>query len=183
LWNQPTAINNVETFAFATVILVRGVEWFKSQGKNGSPGMKFVGISGDVNRPGVFEVPMGTKYSELIQEYAGGVLDGRALLGFAPSGPSSGYLPRVHGRPSAGLECLGGGRLDGGFRSNCGLWRRPLHAGYGTQRGALLSQRILREVSCPAVSVRRRWSRCSRDGRKAALRIPTCNCSTNSPSR
>ena len=93
LWNQPTAINNVETFAFATVILVRGVEWFKSQGKNGSPGMKFVGISGDVNRPGVFEVPMGTKYSELIQEYAGGVLDGRALLGFAPSGPSSGYLP------------------------------------------------------------------------------------------
>ena len=93
LWNQPTAINNVETFAFATVILVRGVEWFKSQGKNGSPGMKFVGISGDVNRPGVFEVPMGTKYSELIQEYAGGVLDGRGLLGFAPSGPSSGYLP------------------------------------------------------------------------------------------
>ncbi len=93
LWNQPTAINNVETFAFATVILVRGVEWFKSQGKNGSAGMKFVGISGDVNRPGVFEVPMGTKYSELIQEYAGGVLDGRALLGFAPSGPSSGYLP------------------------------------------------------------------------------------------
>ena len=93
LWNQPTAINNVETFAFATVILVRGVDWFKSQGKNGSAGMKFVGISGDVNRPGVFEVPMGTKYSELIQDYAGGVLGGRALLGFAPSGPSSGYLP------------------------------------------------------------------------------------------
>ncbi len=93
LWNQPTAINNVETFAFATVILVRGVEWFKAQGKNGSAGMKFVGISGDVNRPGVFEVPMGTRYSELIQDYAGGVLDGRALLGFAPSGPSSGYLP------------------------------------------------------------------------------------------
>jgi NADH:ubiquinone oxidoreductase subunit F (NADH-binding)/NADH:ubiquinone oxidoreductase subunit E len=93
LWNQPTAINNVETFAFATVILVRGVEWFKAQGKNGSAGMKFVGISGDVNRPGIFEVPMGTKYSELIQDYAGGVLDGRALLGFAPSGPSSGYLP------------------------------------------------------------------------------------------
>jgi NADH:ubiquinone oxidoreductase subunit F (NADH-binding) len=75
------------------VILVRGVEWFKAQGKNGSAGVKFVGISGDVNRPGIFEVPMGTKYSELIQQYAGGVLDGRALLGFAPSGPSSGYLP------------------------------------------------------------------------------------------
>ena len=93
LWNQPTVINNVETFAFATVILARGAEWFKAQGMNGATGMKFVGISGDVNRPGVFEVPMGTKYSELIQKYAGGVLGNRALLAFAPSGPSSGYLP------------------------------------------------------------------------------------------
>ena len=93
LWNQPTAINNVETFAFATVILARGGEWFKAQGKNGSAGMKFVGISGDVKRPGIFEVAMGTKYSELIQNYAGGILEDRALLAFAPSGPSSGYLP------------------------------------------------------------------------------------------
>ena len=93
LWNQPTAINNVETFTFATVILVRGADWFKAQGKNGSAGMKFVGISGDVNRPGIFEVPMGTKYAELIHELAGGVLENRKLLAFAPSGPSSGYLP------------------------------------------------------------------------------------------
>jgi NADH:ubiquinone oxidoreductase subunit F (NADH-binding) len=93
LWNQPTVINNVETFTFATVILARGPEWFKTQGKNGSAGMKFVGVSGDVNRPGVFEVPMGTKYSELIYEHAGGVLENRNLLAFAPSGPSSGYLP------------------------------------------------------------------------------------------
>jgi NADH:ubiquinone oxidoreductase subunit F (NADH-binding)/NADH:ubiquinone oxidoreductase subunit E len=93
LWNQPTAINNVETFTFATVILSRGAEWFKTQGTNGASGMKFVGISGDVNRPGIFEVPMGTKYSQLIYEYAGGVIGGRPLLAYAPSGPSSGYLP------------------------------------------------------------------------------------------
>ena len=93
LWNQPTVINNVETFAFATAILTRGSEWFKAQGTNGAAGMKFVGISGDVNRPGVFEVPMGTKYSELIENYAGGILANRRLLAFAPSGPSSGYLP------------------------------------------------------------------------------------------
>ena len=93
LWNQPTAINNVETFTFATVILARGAEWFKEQGTNGAFGMKFVGISGDVNRPGVYEVPMGTKYSHLIYDYAGGILDGRKLLAYAPSGPSSGYLP------------------------------------------------------------------------------------------
>jgi formate dehydrogenase/NADH-quinone oxidoreductase subunit F len=93
LWNQPTVINNVETFTFATAILARGPEWFKAQGKGGSVGMKFVGVSGDVNRPGVFEVPMGTKYSELIYENAGGILGNRSLLAFAASGPSSGYLP------------------------------------------------------------------------------------------
>jgi NADH:ubiquinone oxidoreductase subunit F (NADH-binding)/NADH:ubiquinone oxidoreductase subunit E len=93
LWQKPTAINNVETFVFATAILMQGVEWYKAQGQNGSTGLKFVGISGDVVRPGVFEVPMGTKYSELIYEYAGGILGNKQLLGFAPSGPSSGYLP------------------------------------------------------------------------------------------
>jgi len=93
LWNQPTVINNVETFTFATVILMRGVDWFKAQGRNGAAGMKFVGISGDVNRPGIFEVPMGISYGDLLQNYAGGILDNRALLAFAPSGPSSGYLP------------------------------------------------------------------------------------------
>jgi NADH:ubiquinone oxidoreductase subunit F (NADH-binding)/NADH:ubiquinone oxidoreductase subunit E len=93
LWNQPTVINNVETFTFATAILARGIEWYKAQGTNGSVGMKFVGISGDVNRPGIYEVPMGTKYSELIYQYGGGILGGKAMLSFAPSGPSAGYLP------------------------------------------------------------------------------------------
>jgi formate dehydrogenase beta subunit len=93
LWNQPTVINNVETFCLATVILGRGADWYKAQGKNGSVGMKFVGISGDVIRPGIFEVPMGTTYNELIYENAGGIAGGKQLLAFAPSGPSSGYLP------------------------------------------------------------------------------------------
>ena len=93
LWGQPTVINNVETFSLATVILARGLEWYKTQGKNGSVGMKFVGISGDVVRPGIFEVPMGVSYTELIYDYAGGIPNGRRLLGYAPSGPSSGYLP------------------------------------------------------------------------------------------
>ena len=93
LWNQPTVINNVETFTFATVILMRGVDWFKAQGTNGAAGMKFVGISGDVNRPGIFEVPMGISYHDLLYNYSEGILDNRPLLAFAPSGPSSGYLP------------------------------------------------------------------------------------------
>jgi NADH:ubiquinone oxidoreductase subunit F (NADH-binding)/NADH:ubiquinone oxidoreductase subunit E len=93
LWHLPTLVNNVESFTNAIGILVRGVDWYKSQGKNGAVGLKFIGITGDVNTPGVYEVPMGTTYRELIQTYGGGVIDNKALLGFAPSGPSSGYLP------------------------------------------------------------------------------------------
>ena len=93
LWHLPTALNNVETFAFATTILARGPEWFKQQGLNGTIGLKFIGVSGHVNKPGAFEVPMGMTYREIIDKYAGGMLNGRKLLGFAPSGPSSGYLP------------------------------------------------------------------------------------------
>ena len=93
LWQKPTVLNNVETFANVPQILARGVEWFKAQGQNGSRGLKFVGVSGHVARPGVFEVPMGCQMREVIFDRAGGVRGGRKLKAFAPSGPSSGYLP------------------------------------------------------------------------------------------
>jgi formate dehydrogenase beta subunit len=93
LWNKPTVINNVETFAHVPQILVRGVDWYKAQGVNGTFGLKFVGVSGDVVRPGIYEVPMGTPMSELIFQKAGGIPGGRKLKAFAPSGPSAGYLP------------------------------------------------------------------------------------------
>ena len=93
LWQKPTVINNVETFFFVPVILARGIEWLKAQGVNGSAGLKFVGVSGDVLRPGIYEVPMGTPYRALIEQHAGGVRPGRTLKSFAPSGPAGGYLP------------------------------------------------------------------------------------------
>jgi formate dehydrogenase beta subunit len=93
LWQKPTVINNVETFFFVPVILSRGLDWLKAQGKNGSVGVKFVGVSGDVRRPGVFEVPMGTTYRELIDVHAGGAREGHTVKAFAPSGPAGGYLP------------------------------------------------------------------------------------------
>jgi NADH:ubiquinone oxidoreductase subunit F (NADH-binding)/NADH:ubiquinone oxidoreductase subunit E len=93
LWNKPTAINNVETFANVPSILMRGADWHKAQGLAGTAGLKFIGVSGDVVRPGVYEVPMGTPVSELISRYAGGLPSGKKLKAFAPSGPSSGFLP------------------------------------------------------------------------------------------
>jgi NADH:ubiquinone oxidoreductase subunit F (NADH-binding)/NADH:ubiquinone oxidoreductase subunit E len=93
LWQKPTVINNVETFANVPQILARGADWYRTAGVSGSRGLKFVGVSGHVARPGVFEVPMGTAMSEVIYKHAGGIRGGRALKAFAPSGPSSGYLP------------------------------------------------------------------------------------------
>ena len=93
LFQKPTVINNVETFANVPQILARGVDWYKSAGANGSRGLKFVGVSGHVNNPGVFEVPLGVSMRDVIFGNAGGIRGGRQLKAFAPSGPSSGYLP------------------------------------------------------------------------------------------
>jgi NADH:ubiquinone oxidoreductase subunit F (NADH-binding) len=92
LWYRPTLMNNVETFAMVPLIARRGAEWFQAQGCGKSSGVKFVGISGHVTKPGVYEIAMGTPVRELL-ERAGGVLGGQSLKAFAPSGPSSGYLP------------------------------------------------------------------------------------------
>ena len=93
VFNKPTALNNVETFANVPQILVNGIDWYKAQGLGGAAGLKFVGISGDVRNPGVFEIPMGLPMSEVIFNLAGGIVGGKKLKAFAPSGPSSGYLP------------------------------------------------------------------------------------------
>ena len=93
LWQKPTVINNVETFINVPQILARGVEWYKAAGRGGSRGLKFVGVSGHCAKPGIYEVPLGITMREVLFDYAGGVRGGRALKAFAPSGPSSGYLP------------------------------------------------------------------------------------------
>ncbi len=75
------------------MVLMNGVEWYKAQGVGGAAGLKFVGVSGDVRKPGIFLIPMGLPMSDVIYDLAGGIVDGKRLKAFAPSGPSSGYLP------------------------------------------------------------------------------------------
>jgi NADH:ubiquinone oxidoreductase subunit F (NADH-binding) len=93
LFGKPTLINNVETFALIPSILLRGAEWFKSQGQNDAAGLKFLALSGHVQRPGVYEVPLGLPASRLIFDYGGGLPSGRTLKAFSPGGASSGFLP------------------------------------------------------------------------------------------
>jgi formate dehydrogenase/NADH-quinone oxidoreductase subunit F len=88
----PTLINNVETLALAPAIVMRGARWWKEQGTGEYAGLKFMAVSGHVQRPGVYQVPFGTTVGELIEE-AGGVKDGRPLKAFAPGGASSPLLP------------------------------------------------------------------------------------------
>jgi formate dehydrogenase/NADH-quinone oxidoreductase subunit F len=92
LWNQPTLFNNVETFAHVTGILHHGVDWWRSLGEGDHAGHKFVSVSGDVKRPGVVLVPMGTTLAELL-ERCGGMRDGQELIAVAPGGASSNFLP------------------------------------------------------------------------------------------
>ena len=93
LFNKPTVINNVETLAWVPAIMLKGGEWYRDGGINGAPGMRFVSISGDVNKPGVYEVPFGQTVRELVIHTAGGMYDGQKLKAIAPSGPSGGFLP------------------------------------------------------------------------------------------
>jgi len=101
LFNRPTVVSNVETVACVLHILARGADWFRSigtppdpevRGDIGSFGPKLFGISGHVNRPGCYEVPLGTPCRELIEEYAGGVRQGRRAKAVIVGGLSTGVI-------------------------------------------------------------------------------------------
>ncbi len=91
LWEKPTLINNVETFSYVPIIVERGADAWKQMGVRGCAGLKFIALSGDIERPDVYQVPMGTTISELI-EMAGGVAGGKSIYAIAPGGASSNFL-------------------------------------------------------------------------------------------
>ncbi|MDR1064135.1 MAG: NADH-quinone oxidoreductase subunit NuoF [Azoarcus sp.] len=92
LYGKPTTINNTETFASVPFILKMGGEAFLGLGKPNNGGSKIFSVSGHVNRPGNYELNLGTPFSELL-EMAGGVRDGRKLKAVIPGGSSSPVLP------------------------------------------------------------------------------------------
>jgi len=95
LYGMPTVVNNVETLAYLVPILERGAEWFASVGTERSKGYKIVSISGHVQKPGNYEVPLGTTVRELI-EIAGGLRPGRTLMAVQPGGGSSACIFPEH---------------------------------------------------------------------------------------
>jgi formate dehydrogenase beta subunit len=95
LQDLPTLVSNVETFAWVPFICLKSGKAYADQGVNGWKGRRIFSVSGDVKRPGVYEVPMGITLRELIygDEYCRGIAGDKKLKGFAPSGPSGGFLP------------------------------------------------------------------------------------------
>jgi len=95
LYSSPTVVNNVETIASVPYIVLGGAQWFRSMGTEKSPGPKIFSLSGHINRPGQYEVPLGTTLRELL-DLAGGMREGSELKFWTPGGSSTPYLTAAH---------------------------------------------------------------------------------------
>ncbi len=92
LYGKPTVINNVETLANLPLIVDKGAVWYRTMGTEKSPGVKVFSLSGNVVRPGNYELPLGTTFRELIFTHGGGIPDGRKVKGIMPAGASSSII-------------------------------------------------------------------------------------------
>lgn len=92
VFGRPSNVNNTESYASVPVILEKGGQWFLDQGIPNNGGQKIFSVSGHVNKPGNYEIPMGTSFKDLL-ELAGGVLDGKKLKAVIPGGSSTPVLP------------------------------------------------------------------------------------------
>ncbi|MCS7053150.1 MAG: NADH-quinone oxidoreductase subunit NuoF [Ignavibacterium sp.] len=101
LWGCPTTINNVETIANIPPIINNGWEWFASIGEPKHPGTILFGVSGHVNKPGVYELPTGTLLTDIIYNYAGGIPGNKKILCIIPGGSS---MPPLRGDQIEGVK-------------------------------------------------------------------------------
>ena len=96
LFQKPTILNNVETFANIPQIIVNGPEWFASMGTEKSKGTKVFALGGKIHNTGLVEVPMGTTLREIVEEIGGGIPNGKKFKAAQTGGPSGGCIPAEH---------------------------------------------------------------------------------------
>ena len=96
LFQKPTILNNVETFANIPQIIVNGPEWFASMGTEKSKGTKVFALGGKINNTGLVEIPMGTTLRESVEEIGGGIPGGKKFKAAQTGGPSGGCIPAEH---------------------------------------------------------------------------------------
>ena len=93
VWERPSNLNNVETWATVPLIINKGVDWFRSIGTEGSKGTKIFSLVGKVNNTGLVEVPMGMTLKEIIYDIGGGIPEGKKFKAVQTGGPSGGCIP------------------------------------------------------------------------------------------
>ena len=96
LWEKPTVLNNVETFANVPKIILQGADWYRSIGTAGSPGTKTFSLTGAIENTGLIEVPMGSTLREIIYDIGGGLKEGSQFKAVQIGGPSGGCLTEKH---------------------------------------------------------------------------------------
>jgi NADH-quinone oxidoreductase subunit F len=96
LFGRPTVVNNVETLSWISHIVEKGGTWFKDLSLTDTGGTKLFGVSGRVKKPGLWELPMGTTIREILEEHAGGMVDGYGFRGLLPGGASTDFLVEEH---------------------------------------------------------------------------------------
>ncbi|MEJ2683282.1 MAG: NADH-quinone oxidoreductase subunit NuoF [Candidatus Sulfobium sp.] len=96
LWGKPTVVNNVESFYNVPHIINNGADWFKGLSRSDDGGTKLYGVSGNVKKPGLWELPMGTTIREILEDHAGGMRDGFGFRGLLPGGVSTDFLVEEH---------------------------------------------------------------------------------------
>jgi NADH-quinone oxidoreductase subunit F len=96
VWDKPSTLNNVETWANIPLIIVKGANWFASIGTEGSKGTKIFALAGKVNNTGLVEVPFGTSLRDIIFKIGGGIRDGKKFKGVQTGGPSGGVIPEQY---------------------------------------------------------------------------------------
>jgi NADH-quinone oxidoreductase subunit F len=92
VYGKPTSVNNVETLTNVPMIIGRGAEWYRAIGTEKSPGPKVFSLSGRINKPGNYELPLGTTFRELIYEHGGGIPDGKQIKAIMAAGASSSLI-------------------------------------------------------------------------------------------
>ena len=96
LFDKPTILNNVETYANIAKIILNGADWFASMGTEKSKGTKVFALGGKINNTGLVEIPMGTPLSEVINDIGGGIPNGKKFKAAQTGGPSGGCIPAEH---------------------------------------------------------------------------------------
>lgn len=96
VWDKPSTLNNVETWANIPLIISKGAKWFSSIGTEGSKGTKIFALAGKVNNTGLVEVPFGISLRDIIYKIGGGIRDGKKFKGVQTGGPSGGIIPKQH---------------------------------------------------------------------------------------